>query len=333
VSLRLVTADQQSIATPTQRLVVGETRWLVWDMLDAEPAQLPGARTTTSQVLLVLQALRAGTDYRVAFHEFECRAVAATPAVSIEPVRLRTAPERSVRLAWKPVPGALTCDTAPVAVTWERAGQVFLRAHTSLVAAPRWWVEQYPDECVAAVSAGGTRIAYEEPTGHRPGSWASTRWRTDMGRALTRFIQHLRTAPYGDRVLGVAICAGTTEEWMLPGSNTGDWTDYSQPAVDGFRAWLSDRYGTDEQLRAAWHESQVTLVHAAPPQIADAVAAGTGEFVDPAQGRRLADWWLYRTGKRGHVQFRWLSAQVRWVASMRTWYWHHLIDWTASIGN
>ena len=117
------------------------------------------------------------------------------------------------------------------------------------VAAPRWWVERYPDECVVAVSADGKRIDYQEPAGHRPGSWASARWRADMGSALTQFVQHLRTAPYADRVIGLLICAGTTEEWMLPGSNTADWTDYSQPAVEGFRKWLAARYGTDDQLR------------------------------------------------------------------------------------
>ena len=35
------------------------------------------------------------------------------------------------------------------------------------------------------------------------------------------------------------------------------------------------------------------MLTAAPPQLTDAVAAGTGEFVDPNQGRRLPDWWLY----------------------------------------
>jgi hypothetical protein len=449
VSLRLVTADKKSVVTPAQQLAAGETRWLVWDTLDAEPAQVPGARATTGHVLLALQHVRAETDYRVAFHELECREVPALPAVSIEPVSLRTAPERAVQFSWQPAPGALPCGPVPVALTLQRSGNVFLRFQSSLVAvggtvglspvqfklphglpagtydviadtrrvpvqgqpprraqvgtlevecvpapqpvkatvesyrgaptvhvagrpvtglkymtyrlderyveqfattgvqvvgfgcacgehpyglaadtwlapdrfdfsevdaravrvlsahpqafllpriyvaAPRWWVERYPDECVVALSSGGTRIDFEEPAGHRPGSWASERWRTDMGRALHRFIQHLRTAPYADRVLGVMICAGTTEEWMLPGSNTAEWTDYSPPAIEGFRQWLTTRYGSDEQLRAAWHDSQVALDNAAPPHIAEAMAAGTGEFVDPDKGQRLTDWWLY----------------------------------------
>ena len=135
VSLRLVTADQQLISTPAKRLAAGETRWLDWDMLDTEPAQVPGARAVAGQVLLVLQQLRAGTDYRVAFHDLECRGVPASPAVSIEPVIVRTAPERSVQFFWKPAPGALTCGSAPVALTLERSGKVFLRRQTSLEAA------------------------------------------------------------------------------------------------------------------------------------------------------------------------------------------------------
>ena len=168
--------------------------------------------------------------------------------------------------------------------------QAFLLPH--LRGSTAWWVERYPDECVVAVSADGKRIDYQEPAGHRPGSWASARWRADMGSALTQFVQHLRTAPYADRVIGLLICAGTTEEWMLPGSNTADWTDYSQPAVEGFRKWLAaHRHRTTNC--AAWRDSQATLLTAAPPQLTDAVAAGAGELVDPNQGRRLPDWWLY----------------------------------------
>jgi hypothetical protein len=161
------------------------------------------------------------------------------------------------------------------------------------VAAPKWWVQQHPGECVVSIMPDGKRRDYDEPAGHRPGSWASKRWRDDMGRGLERFVQHLRTSPYADRVLGLLICAGTTEEWMFAGSNFAEWADYSPPAVAGFRDWLRGRYSDEARLQAAWRDPKAAFATAAPPLLSDAAAAGTGEFIDPAKGHRLPDWWHY----------------------------------------
>ena len=45
---------------------------------------------------------------------------------------------------------------------------------------------------MVAMTAENKTIDYEEKPGFRPGSWASQRWRSDMGEVLRRFVRHLR---------------------------------------------------------------------------------------------------------------------------------------------
>lgn len=198
------------------------------------------------------------------------------------------------------------------ATTWPEAGVVdftecdalatrVLAAHPdatllirTYVACPPWWAEANPAECMVGITAQGERVEYEEKPGFRPGSWASRKWRRDLGEILRRFVAHLRAASYGDRVVGLMICAGVTEEWMMFGSNTGGvLTDYSEPAQDAFRAWVRKRYGSEDRLRAAWADPQATFQRVQPPTPQEVAAPGRGDFLELPRQARVADWWCF----------------------------------------
>ena len=114
---------------------------------------------------------------------------------------------------------------------------VFPRVYMS---APEWWSEANPDELVRQHDGSVWNPA-------RPvGSWASEKWRADAGMALRRFIRHVRTSPYADRVLGYHMACGYTEEWFWWGFWEGDFLDYSEPNRRRFGQWLRRKYaGSD----------------------------------------------------------------------------------------
>ncbi len=162
------------------------------------------------------------------------------------------------------------------------------------VACPPWWAEAHPDQCMVAMTAENKAHDYQEMPGFRPGSWASRRWRDDMGEVLRRFVCHLRGASYSDRIIGLMVCAGVTEEWMMFGSNTGGvLTDYSAPAKAAFREWVRGRYETEEHLQVAWKDPVVTFASAMPPTPHEIAANSQNDFVDASRGCHIADWWRF----------------------------------------
>jgi len=145
------------------------------------------------------------------------------------------------------------------------------------VTAPQWWQQAYPEEC--CLYSDGKR---------GPSSFASERWRSEMGTDLARLIAHLRQAPYADRILGYTVYSGYTAEWQMWATWAAYSDDYSDPALRAFRAWLRRIYGTDQALRAAWAAPQVSLDTASIPT--HERRRETSPFVrDPATDRQVID--------------------------------------------
>lgn len=133
------------------------------------------------------------------------------------------------------------------------------------LATPAWWAEQHPEELV--------RYAESEAMGElrrgfaytRQASMASERWREEAGEVLLRLVEHVEQGPYADRVLGYMLDSGGTEEWVYWGGQQGQMADYSAPALRAFRAWLGERYGSDEGLAEAWRAPGATAAGAEIP--------------------------------------------------------------------
>jgi len=64
--------------------------------------------------------------------------------------------------------------------------------------------------------------------------------------------------------------------------------------TEGFRRWLKQRYPTDEALRAAWRDPNVSLETAALPTAQERRSTTHGLFRDPTSERKVLDFYQYK---------------------------------------
>ena len=151
---------------------------------------------------------------------------------------------------------------------------------------PDWWLDANPDERAEVVDDGGT-ITY-------PGvSYASEKWRNDVGEFFRALLNHVVSQPYASHVFGVKLGAGSTYEWQQNGMSLSSNGDYSEAALNAFRKWLSEKYGTDTALRKAWGNGSVTLQTAQIPTRAERKAAGYRTLLDGVKQRNVIDYQLF----------------------------------------
>ena len=163
---------------------------------------------------------------------------------------------------------------------------------------PAWWSEQ---------NKNALQTSYD---GHRDGavSFNNPSYWEVADAYLTAIIEHYKDHP---ALLGWTIRVGVTGE-----SNYGpsyleniynpstSWCDYSQHAKSQFRAWLTEKYGTNSALRAAWDNSTVTLTTAEPPMpLSEAASQPISEAIEYANGsgdnrRMMLDWLHFRLDEK-----------------------------------
>ncbi len=163
------------------------------------------------------------------------------------------------------------------------------------VHAPKWWSAQHPDDLVLMDPGDGKPVPFIHSGGLPAPSWASEAWRRDTVEGLRRLIAHIEASPYADRVIGYHISSGTTEEWMMWGSNEDQWVDYSPVNVRKFQQWLRDQYHTQAALRAAWADPAVSFETAAIPTKAQRTASRLGALRDPASEQPVIDFYRYNS--------------------------------------
>ncbi|MDD3926554.1 MAG: hypothetical protein PHT33_07835 [bacterium] len=117
-------------------------------------------------------------------------------------------------------------------------------------------------------------------------SMASKAWREEVKGDLRRLVEHVKNAPYANRVLGFFLSGG--------GGEWGDYWDYSKPAQQGFIEWLNVKYGDDVQLlKKKWNDPNITFEAVAIPAWKELSSADDGIFYDPGKNRRIIDYLLY----------------------------------------
>ena len=161
--------------------------------------------------------------------------------------------------------------------------------------APKWWSEAHPDDVVLTDLGDGHPRPFIHSGGKPAPSWASEAWRRDTVAALRRLIAHIEASPYADRVIGYHLASGTTEEWMMWGANENEWVDYSPANVKRFRQWLREKYGTDAQLRRAWHDERASFDTASIPTKAQRQQTTLGFLRDPVREQAVMDFYLYNS--------------------------------------
>ena len=164
-----------------------------------------------------------------------------------------------------------------------------------------WWDKENPDELMKYSDGTKTKpIWAQDVLDKRKNtlpSWASEKWREDTAYCLRNFIEHVRSQPYGRRVIGYQIASGSTEEWFYWIWHTYDnkelkiaFLDYSEPQLKAFRDWLRKKYGTNDKLREAWRNNKVTFETA---EIPTSEARSQTEFMffrDPKQSQPVIDY-------------------------------------------
>ncbi|MBT3287367.1 MAG: hypothetical protein HN380_08470 [Victivallales bacterium] len=132
------------------------------------------------------------------------------------------------------------------------------------------WQKANPDECV--LFDDGSR---------GPQSMFSEKWLDEQCERVEAGCRRLRSGPYADHIIGVHLCSGVSAEWQSWGLWSDRRGDFSPAALRAWRLYLTDRYGTDQALTAAWGR-QVALAQAPLPTRAEREAA--------APPRRGRDW-------------------------------------------
>jgi hypothetical protein len=145
-----------------------------------------------------------------------------------------------------------------------------------------WFNEAYPDE-VEVLSDGN----------HVGNSFASPHWRAQVNDLLRAFIAHLKEIGVYDRVVAFQIGAGSSGEWIKDiGCMLETTPDYSPAMQRHFQGWLTNKYGTDAALQAAWADQTVTLTTAAVPSQAEQMNTVTGlSFRDFRREQKLIDFY------------------------------------------
>lgn len=193
-----------------------------------------------------------------------------------------------------------------------------------VMSAPVWWCRQHPEETVKIRKEDGTItefFAYTNRNQPNPApSWASELWRRDTLAALEKLIRHVETSPYADRVAGYHLGSGPTDEWLLwTDRKQGGRSDFSTPNIRKFRAWLREKYGSDEALRRAWNNAAVTLDTAEIPdtrsretsRFRQTGGAGTSHFMTPVGSVRLhGKLWIDENDIRTSISYK--NAGVAW---------------------
>ena len=124
--------------------------------------------------------------------------------------------------------------------------------------APQWWMEENPGELAALSKESVTKTN---------ASFASEKWKKESGEIMLAAIDHMMSQPYANNIIGFKVTGGYTLEWNWWASS-GIYTDvgdFSECGINAFRAWLTEKYGTDEALQEAWGDSTVTLETVMPP--------------------------------------------------------------------
>jgi beta-galactosidase len=184
----------------------------------------------------------------------------------------------------------------------EQQIEAFLSHRSDVLLMPRinfgyageaWWAELHPEELSVGRRLDGSIADYRTERVRPIDCWYSAgshRWAHDAATALAAFVQHFE-ARYPDNILGYQVGAGISVEWFRWWNFVDDiYEDYSEPAQQAFRAFLSRRYEDDEALKEAWHRRDVSRETATVPEPARLHKPQRGFFRDPATERDVIDW-------------------------------------------
>lgn len=162
-----------------------------------------------------------------------------------------------------------------------------------------WWCTKFPED-ITMRDDGTPAGMFGKPC--HP-SLASEHYRELSHKAMKAFLDHVE-GKYGNNIVGYQVGNGFGGEWLMfnsfwetrpghkPPTKFGV-EDYSPPARREFRAWLRKKYGSEGNLRHAWHDEKVTFENADPPNERERYSTTHGIFFDPAVSQRVPDYFAF----------------------------------------
>jgi hypothetical protein len=158
-------------------------------------------------------------------------------------------------------------------------------------AAPKWWMDRYPEECVVYnTEVTNPKWRFNTP---RVPSFSSRRWREASAFATCALIDHIEKAAYGDRIMAYHIAGGGTEEYFQWASHSPYCADYSESNRKAFGEWLKLRYETEQDLQRAWADPEVAFETVTVPTKDERDDADGSLFYDPQTKQHIIDYNIF----------------------------------------
>ena len=165
------------------------------------------------------------------------------------------------------------------------APQGWLMPHISLLPGP-WWHDMYPEELRqndAEIPEGlSGSSACSIANGPVCPSVASRLWRTQLKGALAALIDHVKSSPYGSRLIGFNLAFGHASEWIESAWSHNRWSlgDSHPDMVRQFQEFCNSD--------AHWRRRKAHVPGRHERQVSDG-----GFFLDPAKGHLVTLWYQF----------------------------------------
>ncbi|MFP4442140.1 MAG: hypothetical protein ACLFST_03390 [Spirochaetia bacterium] len=172
---------------------------------------------------------------------------------------------------------------------------VFIRFHVS---PPVWWLRENPDELVAyadgpldgSITPGLQRYLEDDQKRVPRHSFASWKWRKEIGDVYKRFLLLLSESPEGANLAGIQPATGIYGEYHYWGFMNHD-PDVSPSMQARFREFLKDRYGTPLVLSRAWGQDIDSIDAITVPGMAERYRDREGIFLETGKDGAVTDYY------------------------------------------
>lgn len=172
--------------------------------------------------------------------------------------------DTDLRLGWRK---GLAFDPEPLiaeisdALEANAYAKFIIRLHIN---APYWWCKDNLGECVIYRKPEGdclgldqgedyVRLIRGDKTNELRASAASEKFLSEVCENIKIFLEALKGTPEGEALLAIQPAYGKNGEWHSFGP------DVSLPMKEYFKKWLTDKYKTEEALKASWNDASVTF--------------------------------------------------------------------------
>ena len=149
---------------------------------------------------------------------------------------------------------------------------------------PKWWEAEHPEELCRDYRGNALRE-----------SFASEKWREDMGGALEALIDFIEASPWKNAVIGYQVAAGGTEEWVYHRRFFTQYADYSAVNHRRYSRWLRDSYETVEALNRSWGTDYEDFDRIPLPTPLERVCCRGGVLRDFRTERPVMDYYVYHS--------------------------------------